>query len=79
MAGETEIDCFLIKGEILVDKTDKKGLPNGDTHAAYVKLPTSFSRFLTFIYVDSRALSTRLMYFFCFSTDNLQDLAMASY
>ena len=61
------------------ERTDKKGLPNGDTYAAYVKLPTSFSSFLNSIYVDWRTATTRLIYLCCFSFDKRQDLAMASY
>ena len=64
---------------ILLDKTDRKGLPNGDTQAVYVKLPTIFSRKMILMYLDCWTALIRLIHFFCFFSDNFQDLVMASY
>ena len=49
IGAETRMGFLLDAGVILLDKTDKKGRPNGATHAAYVKFPTIFSRFFLFM------------------------------
>ena len=63
----------------MLDNTDKNGRPNGATHAAYVKLPTNFSRFLPRTCVNCKTSLIRFRYFLCFFTESLQDLAIASY
>ena len=64
---------------ILLDKTDKKGLRNGDTHAAKVRFPTSFSKFFPFTYSSLNTVSIREIYFVIFFWDNLQDAFFESY
>ena len=66
-------------GLILLDKTDRKGLPNGATYAAYVKFPTNLSRFLILIDGELRASLIRAIYFFCFFSESLHDFRTESY
>ena len=40
MAAVTGMNSLRSEGVILLDKTDKNGLPNGDIHAAKVRFPT---------------------------------------
>ena len=63
---------------IFVDKTDRKGRPNGAIYAAYVRFPISFSKNLNRILEEFKADSIRERYFDRFSTDNLQVLKMLS-
>ena len=63
---------------IFVDKTDRKGLPNGAIYAAYVKFPTSFSKNLNLTLEELKADSIRERYFDCFFPDNLQVFKMLS-
>ena len=74
-----KIGMSFFEGVILLDSTDKKGRPNGDTYAAYVKLPTSFSRVFCVTYADSNTLSIRFIYFVRFLSDKRHDRVMASY
>ena len=65
-AGETKIDCLRAVEVILLDKTDRKGRPNGDTQAVYVKLPTIFSRKMILMYLDCWTALIRWIHFFLF-------------
>ena len=79
MAAVTGMDNLRIDGVILLDKTDKNGLPNGDTHAANVKFPTNFSRFFPLTCFSFNTASIREIYFVTFFGDNLQDDFFESY
>ena len=79
MAAVTGMSSLLFEGVILLDKTEKKGLPIGDTHAAKVRFPTSFSKFFPFTYSSLNTVSIREIYFVIFFWDNLQDAFFESY
>ena len=73
------INFFPADGVIFPDNTDRKGLPKGATHAAYVKLPTNFSKSLTLRWGERMASLIRRMYFSFFFSDNRHNFLMESY
>ena len=77
MEAETKSCCFIFELVSVVDR-EKNGRPKGDTHAAYVEFPSSFSRCLYSTYLDFRTFLIRLIYFSIFSFD-LQELIIESY
>ena len=61
---ETKIDCLRTVEVILLDKTDRKDRPNGDTQAVNVKLPSIFSRRMILMYLECWSALIPLIHFF---------------